>query len=83
MIYKGHTAFKQAYVLTEISYSEEAREIPFLAVSEEMENIVSRGVLRLIPRQMEENPDLIGKQIKEWVLADAEVDQYLKGNPTG
>ncbi len=46
-----------------------------------MENIVSRGVLRLIPRQMEENPDLIGKQIKEWVLADAEVDQYLKGKP--
>lgn len=81
LIYKGHTAFKQAYVLTEISYSEEAREIPFLAVSEEMENIVSRGVLRLIPRQMEENPALIGKQIKKWVLADAEVDQYLKGKP--
>lgn len=81
LIYKGYSAFLQTYVFTEINYSEEAKEVPFLAVSEEMERIVSRGILRLIPRQMEENPALIGTRVKKWVLADAEVDQYLKGKP--
>ncbi len=29
---------------------------------------------------MEENPELIGKTIKTWVLADDQVDQYIKGH---
>ena len=81
IISKGYTAFLQAEVKVEISYSEEARELPFLAVTEEMEPIVSRTFLRQIPRRMEETPELLGTTRNEWVLAEADVDQYVKDRP--
>lgn len=80
MLTKGLPAFQQAQVQVEVDYSEKASELPLAAVGEEVRPLVSRGYLRLIPGRMEDNPELLGTTRLEWVLADAEVDQYLKGH---
>lgn len=83
MVVKGLPAFQQGYIEVEIDYSERAAELPLAAVQADVRELVSRGYLRLIPNRMEANPDLLGTQRMEWVLADDEVDQYLKGHETG
>ncbi|MDL4864566.1 phosphate ABC transporter permease PstA, partial [Halomonas elongata] len=80
MLVKGLPAFQQARIQVEVEYSEQASQIPLAAVQEEVRPIVSRGYLRLIPGRMDENPDLQGTTRMEWVLADGQVDQYLKGH---
>lgn len=81
MIKTGYTAFEQTVIQTEITYDADTIEIPQLAVSEEMGELVSRGFLRLIPQHVEEDPKLMNTTQTEWVLAEAEVDQYMKGKP--
>ncbi|MFM9269241.1 phosphate ABC transporter permease PstA [Halomonas elongata] len=80
MLVKGLPAFQQARIQVEVDYSEQASQIPLAAIQEEMRPIVSRGYLRLIPGRMDDNPDLQGTTRMEWVLADGQVDQYLKGH---
>ncbi|MCD8552842.1 phosphate ABC transporter permease PstA [Seleniivibrio sp.] len=81
MVRTGYTAFEQTVVQTEITYDADTVEIPQLSVSEEMSDLVSRGFLRLIPQMVEENPKLMNTTQTQWVLAEAEVDQYIKGKP--
>ncbi|MFI9653120.1 phosphate ABC transporter permease PstA [Guyparkeria sp. GHLCS8-2] len=83
MLIKGLPAFQQGYIEVEIDYSERAAELPLAAVQADVRDLVSRGYLRLIPGRMAENESLLGTQRMEWVLADDEVDQYLKGRQTG
>ncbi|MBY5941897.1 phosphate ABC transporter permease PtsA [Halomonas litopenaei] len=80
MLVKGLPAFQQAQIQVEVDYSEQASQIPLAAVQEDVRPLVSRGYLRLIPGRMEDNPDLLGTSRMEWVLADGQVDQYLKGH---
>lgn len=80
MLIKGLPAFSQAQINVEVDYSEQAGQLPMAAVSEEMRPLVSRGYLRLIPSRMRDNPELQGTTRDEWVLADSQVDQYLKGH---
>ncbi len=80
MIGKGYPAFVQAEIQAEIHYSEMAKDIPLAAVDEDMRELVSRGFLRLIPNEMEANPELLGTTRMRWVVADDQVDQYLKGH---
>tara|TARA_B100000929_G_scaffold221200_1_gene177654 strand:+ start:403 stop:1491 length:1089 start_codon:yes stop_codon:yes gene_type:complete len=80
MLVKGLPAFQQAQIQVEVDYSEQASQIPLAAVQEDVRPLVSRGYLRLIPGRMEDNPDLLGTTRMEWVLADGQVDQYLKGH---
>lgn len=79
MVVKGAPAFQQTYLQVEVDYSERAAELPLAAVGEDVRDLVSRGYLRLIPNRMEENPDLLGTQRMEWVVADDGIDMYLKG----
>lgn len=81
IISKGYTAFVQAEVLVDVTFNEKTVEMPANAVDDELFGVVSRGYLRLIPREVKENPELMGTTTRKWVLADAEVDQYLKGKP--
>lgn len=80
MLVKGLPAFQQAQIQVEVSYTEQSQQVPPAAVSDDVRNLVSRGYLRLIPGRMADNPDLMGITRQEWVLADAEVDQHLKGH---
>jgi len=75
------SAFEQAELRLEITYNEEAREMGDYAFTEEESYLVSRGVSRLIPNEIKQNRQLLGTSVEKWVLADAEVDQYLKGKP--
>ncbi len=81
IVAKGFPAFRQAEILVEVAYNEESREIPQLAVAEEVRSIVSRGWLRLLPRKMNENPELMDTTQEMWIVAKGEADQYLKGKP--
>jgi len=77
---KGTPAFKQAYVNVEVTYSEASKKSYRKAIDRKYNNIVSRAWLRTLPMEMENNPELIGTKTKMWVLADDQVDQYLKGH---
>lgn len=80
MIRQGYPAFQQAEILVPVTYNEQTVQIPPAAVPDEYRSLVSRGWLRGLPRQVARNPALMGRTVEQWVLADAEVDQYLKGH---
>jgi len=81
IVSQGYSAFAQAKIKTDVTYNEQSLEVPRMAVSEEVDRLVSRGFLRLIPREVEKHPELMGSTVSRWVLATAEVDQYLKDKP--
>ncbi|MCF8039738.1 MAG: phosphate ABC transporter permease PstA [Desulfohalobiaceae bacterium] len=79
LISKGYSAFRQAELRVEISFTEQSRQMPLAAVGDEVRYLVSRGWLRKVPRMLKENPELMDTTQKYWIVAEAEVDQYLKG----
>ena len=81
LISKGYSAFRQAELRVEISFTEQSRQMPLAAVGDEVRYLVSRGWLRKVPMMLKENPKLMDTTQKYWIVADAEVDQYLKGKP--
>lgn len=83
IIRKGYPAFWQTQIQVEVTYNEETIDMPPWAVSEEVELLVSHGFIRQIPRLVEQNPALMGTTQTQWVLATAEVDQFVKDRPTG
>ncbi len=80
MLMRGYPAFQQAELKVPVTYSEQSREIPLAAVEEDVREMVSRGWLRQLPREMKANPELLGQTLETWVIADDRVDQYLKGH---
>ncbi|MBB3189295.1 phosphate ABC transporter permease PstA [Halomonas cerina] len=80
MLVKGLPAFQQAQIQVEIDYNEDASRMGRAALDPEVSRLVSRTFERMIPVQLRNNPDLLGTTETRWVLADSEVDQYLKGN---
>jgi len=80
IISKGSPAFQQAYLQVDVTYSEVTKKNYRKAVDRKYVRVVSRAFLRTIPMEIEKNPDLVGKTIKTWVIADDNVDQYLKGH---
>ncbi|MBT2770769.1 phosphate ABC transporter permease PstA [Halomonas sp. ISL-60] len=80
MLSKGLPAFQQAMINIEVNYTEEASTNGRAAVDRDFSTLISRSVVRVIPLQMRNDPSLLGTTQNRWVLADGEVDQYLKGN---
>ncbi|MDI5921081.1 phosphate ABC transporter permease PstA [Halomonas sp. LR5S13] len=80
MLNKGLPAFQQTYVEVELTYNEDATRMGRAAMEPEDAKIVSRSFERLIPGMLRDDPDLLGTSETRWVLANGEVDQYLKGN---
>lgn len=81
IIRNGYPAFLQTEIQVPVTYNAETVEYTYMAVPEKYERLVSRGFLRLIPRQVERHPELMGATKTQWVLAEAEVDQFLKDKP--
>ncbi len=81
-IIKAHTAFLQAKIKSEITFTKETMEIPPLAVKEEVRDFVSRGEMRTLPLEVEGNPSLMNTSIQRWLVAVDEVDQYMKSKPS-
>ena len=78
IIGKGIPAFNVAYVKVDVSYNEKSINDSRYAVDRKYRDIVSRAWLRDIPNQVKENPELMDTTQNIWVLADDQVDQYLK-----
>jgi phosphate transport system permease protein len=75
---KGIPAFSSAYVKVDVTYNEKTINDSRLAVEKKFRKIVSRAWLRDIPNHLRENPELMNTTQYTWVLADDQVDQYLK-----
>ncbi|NVJ54448.1 MAG: phosphate ABC transporter permease PstA [Campylobacteraceae bacterium] len=80
IISKGSPAFEQAYVNVNVTYNEASMKSYRKAIDRKYSRIVSRAWLRTLPMEMKKNPELMGTTVKMWVLADDQVDQYLKGH---
>jgi phosphate transport system permease protein len=80
IIHTAAPAVRQTYINVEVTYSESTRKFSRKAVDKQYKKIVSRAWLRTIPAQMEADPSLLGTTQTRWVLADDQVDQYMKGH---
>lgn len=79
----GIPAFKQAYVQVEVEITQELTTNPYAlynTIDKDTAKFISRSWVRSLPTEIEQNPDWIGKRISLGALAQADVDQYLKGN---
>jgi phosphate transport system permease protein len=73
-------AVSQAYIKVEVTYSVKTQKFTRKAIDKTYRKIVSRAWLRTIPAQIEAQPNLLGTTQTKWVLADDQVDQYMKGH---
>lgn len=80
IIGKGIPAFKVAYIQLDVTYNEKSLDDPRFAVSKEYREVASRAWLRDLPTLVKQKPELMNTTTPTWVLADDQVDQYLKGN---
>jgi len=78
MVIKGSTAVQQTYVQVEVTYNERSVKSYRKAVERKYLNIVSRAALREIPMQVKNNPALMNTTKLIWILADDQVDMYMK-----
>ena len=79
----GRTAYPamwQTYIQIEVSYNQKSAKLTQRAIDKKYRRVVSRAWLRDIPKQLEQNPALMDTTVKQWVLADDQVDQYMKGH---
>ena len=77
---KAIPAFKIAYIQTEVTFNEKSLNDTRFAVDKKYRDLVSREWLRDIPSLLKNNPNFMNTTITTWVLADDQVDQYLKGH---
>lgn len=80
IISKGVPAFEVAYVKTDVTYNEKTIKDSRYAIDKKYKKIVSRAWIRDIPNRVRENPQLMNTTQEEWVLADDQVDQYMKNH---
>ncbi len=80
MISKGTTAFKQTYIQVEVNYNETTAKSYRKAVDRKIRPLLSRAELRTIPLQMKDDPSLMNTKKTIWMLADDQVDMYMKGH---
>ncbi len=80
MVVKGLPAFQQTYVQIDVTYNKKTIVSTRKAIDKKYRRIVSRAWLRNIPKLVEASPELINTTRKTWVLANHQIDQYMKGH---
>jgi phosphate transport system permease protein len=80
MVTKGVGAIHQTYLKVDVTYSKKSVDDSRFAVERKYRKLISRAWLREIPRHVEQDPSLMGTTKTMWVLADDQVDMYVKGN---
>lgn len=80
IIGKGTPAFTATYLEVNVTYNEKTIHDSRFAVERKYRKVISRSWLRDLPRKVENDPSLMNTTKKQWVLADDQVDQYLKGH---
>lgn len=81
MISKGTSAFEQTYIKAEITYNKSSIKSYRKAVDRKIRPLLSRAELRTIPMQVEKDPSLMDTKKFVWILADDQVDMFMKGHP--
>lgn len=79
MLSKGLPAFQQTYIQVEVSYNEQSMKSYRKAIDRKYSRLVSRAEMRKIPMMMKKDPTLVGSKELTWILADDQVDMYMKG----
>lgn len=80
MVVKGMSAFQQTYVQIEVTYDSKTIKSTRKAIDRKYRKIVSRAWLREIPSHVKADPSLMNTTNLVWVLADDQVDMYMKGH---
>jgi len=80
IISKGLPSFRQVYIELPVAYNNDTVADSSYAIDEKNYELVSRAWYRDMPKHAAANPQLMNKVQNEWVLADDEVDQYIKGH---
>ncbi|MEA2049820.1 MAG: phosphate ABC transporter permease PstA [Campylobacterota bacterium] len=78
MVIKGSSALQQTYIQVEVSYNEKSQKSYRKAIDRKYIKLISRSELRTIPMQIKDNPSLMGTTKLVWMLADDQVDMYMK-----
>jgi phosphate transport system permease protein len=78
MILKGKSAFLQTYIQVEVTYNEATVKSYRTAVQRKYLPLISRSDIRDIPMKMRNDPSLMGTKQLLWILADDQVDMYMK-----
>jgi phosphate transport system permease protein len=78
MVIKGSSAIQQTYVQVEVTYNERSIKSYRKSVDRKYLNIVSRAALREIPMQIKNDSSLMNTTKLIWILADDQVDMYMK-----
>ncbi len=79
MVSKGLPAFQQTYVQVEVKFNEKSIKNYRNAVDRKYVNLVSRAEIREIPMMVKKDPTLMNTTQTMWILADDQVDMYVKG----
>ncbi len=77
---KGLPAFKVAFIKVDVTVNEKTLKVYTKAVDRKYAKLVSRAWLRDLPKLVKQKPELLNKTTNMWVLANHQVDQYLKGH---
>ncbi len=80
MVSKGLPAYKQTYLLLDVEYTEQSLDDGRMAIDRDYRAVVSRAWFRDFSVEFAKKPELMNTKAKVWVLANAEVDQYVKGS---
>ncbi|OCL84195.1 phosphate ABC transporter permease PstA [Arcobacter porcinus] len=78
MFTKALPAFNVAYVKVDITFNEKSLDDTRFSVERDLRTIVSRAALRDLPSMLKENPEYMNTTQNLWILANHQVDQYLK-----
>ncbi len=78
MVGKGVGALQQTYIQIEVRYDDTTIKNYRKSVEKKYIKLVSRAWIRDIKKRVEKNPTLTNTTKLEWVLADDQVDMYIK-----
>jgi phosphate transport system permease protein len=78
MIIKGSSALKQTYIQIPITYNENTISHTRKSIERKYRKLISRSAIRNIPKDVKQNPSLLNTTTLQWVLADDQVDMYMK-----
>ena len=80
MISRAIPAYKNTWIQIEITYNETTIENPRKAIDKKYRKLASKAWLRDLHFYVKKHPELLGSTSPTWVLADDQVDQYIKGH---
>ncbi len=80
MVNRAIPAVKNNWIQIEVTYNETTIENPRKSIDKKYRKIASKAWLRDIRFYVEKHPELLDTTTLTWVLADDQVDQYIKGH---